>query len=62
MFLCMTHFSLRLYQVLQRVIHGDYTFPSSIPVSDACKDLLSRILVVDPNKRIDIKGIQSHPW
>ena len=49
-------------QVLQRVIRGDYRFPQSVPVSPACKDLLSRILVVNPSERITIQGIQQHPW
>lgn len=31
-------------------------------MSDKCSDLLKKILVVDPEKRIDIKGITEHPW
>ncbi len=37
---------------------AEYTFPESRPVTDACKDLLRRILVVDPAKRITISAIQ----
>ena len=49
-------------QVLQRVIKGDYKIPPGVAVSPHCRDLLARILVVDPSRRIDIQGIQQHPW
>ena len=49
-------------QVLERILQVDYTFPTSIPVSAECKDLLSRILVADPAKRFTIEDIQRHPW
>jgi serine/threonine protein kinase len=53
---------VHILQVLQRVTHGDYYFPASIPVSDSCKDLLRKILVVKPEERITVEGIQEHPW
>lgn len=31
-------------------------------LSSDCLDLLSRIFVGDPAQRIDLKGIQRHPW
>ena len=40
------------------VCAADYELPASKPVSAECKDILSRILVVDPAKRINIKEIQ----
>lgn len=49
-------------QVMERVLKGDYSFPSSMRVSDSCKDLLQKILTVDPALRITIEGIQQHPW
>jgi serine/threonine-protein kinase SRK2 len=49
-------------QVLQRVIRGDYVFPRNFPISDECKDLLSKILVVDPEKRLTVQQVQQHPW
>ena len=49
-------------QVLERILAVDYNFPTSIPVSPECKDLLSRILVADPAKRYTIEAIQAHPW
>ena len=49
-------------QVLERILAVDYHFPSSIPVSEHCKDLLRHILVADPAKRFSIADIQRHPW
>ena len=51
------------------VCAADYELPASKPVSAECKDILARILVVDPAKRINIKEIQAslihtelQPW
>ena len=46
------------------VTHGavcaaDYELPATKPVSEECKDILSRILVVDPAQRINIAEIQA---
>ena len=40
----------------------EYEFPASVPISSSCRDLLCRILVADPNRRITIPEIQRHPW
>ena len=37
-------------------------FPKIKDVSNELKDLLSKILEVNPNKRISIDGILNHPW
>ncbi|CAK0781057.1 hypothetical protein CVIRNUC_005271 [Coccomyxa viridis] len=52
----------RFQKVLERILAVDYHFPSSIPVSEHCKDLLRHILVADPAKRFSIADIQRHPW
>ena len=57
--------SCRFQKVLYRIIAVDYHFPVRSPhgvVSDACKDLMRRIFVADPTKRITIPEIQAHPW
>lgn len=38
------------------------SFAPGIPVSEDCKDLLSKVLVGRPNKRYTIQQIQKHPW
>ena len=40
----------------------EYDFPSQLKVSSSCRDLLSKILVDKPEKRITIPEIQKHPW
>ncbi|GAX81597.1 hypothetical protein CEUSTIGMA_g9025.t1 [Chlamydomonas eustigma] len=52
----------KLQKMIQRILHVDYKIPSSIKVSDDCKDLMSRILVADPTKRLNIQDIFRHPW
>ena len=31
-------------------------------LSPEAKDIISKIFVTDPNKRIDIEGLKQHPW
>lgn len=56
------HDAQRLQRMIQRILRVDYDFPPSVPLSDACKDLLARILVADPAARITVPEIQDHPW
>ena len=37
-------------------------YPRGVAISQNCRDLLARILVTDPSRRICIKEIQQHPW
>eukprot|EP00963_Diacronema_lutheri_P009505 scaffold856_cov326-Pavlova_lutheri.AAC.7 len=46
----------------QKILAVDYTIPDHIPVSSECKDLLARIFVADPTRRITIPEIIAHPW
>lgn len=39
-----------------------YAFPSGLQISDECKELIKRMFVRDPAKRITIPEIQAHPW
>jgi len=47
---------------ITKIFACDYKFPTNVFLSDGVKDLIRRIFVVDPSKRIDVTGIQSHPW
>ena len=44
----------------RKICIGKFTIPDH--VSNDCRDLLKRILVTDPNRRITIKQIKNHPW
>jgi serine/threonine-protein kinase SRK2 len=47
---------------VQRILKVEYDFPAHVKVSRELRDLLTKILVPDPSKRITIQGIQRHPW
>jgi len=49
-------------KVLERIQKVDYRFPQNIPVSESCRDLISKILVADVSKRLTIEQIQAHQW
>ena len=44
----------------KKICIGKFTIPEH--VSNNCKDLLKKILVTEPHKRITIKQIKNHPW
>jgi len=44
----------------QKILAGKYDTPSHL--SEDAKDILSKILEIDPKKRINFEGIKSHPW
>ncbi|KAI2612904.1 Pkinase-domain-containing protein [Hypoxylon fragiforme] len=44
----------------RRIAKADMTIPSF--VSPEAKDLIKRLLVLDPDKRIPLEQVQTHPW
>ena len=40
----------------------EFTIPARPAVSEGCKDLLRRLLTVNPKARINSAGCQAHPW
>ncbi|KAK8646829.1 hypothetical protein V6N13_120599 [Hibiscus sabdariffa] len=46
----------------KRILSVHYSIPDYVRVSMDCKHLLSRIFVANPDKRINIPEIKSHPW
>ena len=57
-----TKVSVQLTLLLQRILQVEYEFPPHIKVSKECRDLLHKILVPDPAKRITVPEIQNHVW
>ncbi|ORY96938.1 hypothetical protein BCR43DRAFT_474942 [Syncephalastrum racemosum] len=47
-------------ELLNKVKVGKYKMPDHI--SDGARDLIRRILVVHPGKRLTMKEVQDHPW
>ena len=48
------------YQTFQKIVNLDYNFPDGFP--SAAKDLVQKLLVLDPADRLPIAGIQKHPF
>jgi serine/threonine protein kinase len=48
----------------RKVLRGEYTFasPNWDPISQEAKDLISGLLAVRPEERLNIKEFLAHPW
>ncbi|XP_076881010.1 serine/threonine-protein kinase SRK2G-like isoform X2 [Bidens hawaiensis] len=46
----------------KRIMSIQYKIPDYVHISQECKQLLSRIFVANPLRRITIKEIKNHPW
>ena len=46
--------------LVYNITHGIYTIPDNL--SPQCKDLISKILEINPDKRITIDDIKKHSW
>jgi len=47
---------------IRAVLTADWTLPAGVAASDACRDLLGRMLERDPARRIKVPDILSHPF
>ncbi|KAF2705666.1 serine/threonine-protein kinase-like protein [Pleomassaria siparia CBS 279.74] len=47
-------------QTQRRIARADYQIPNT--VSAEAKDLIQRLLVLDPEKRIPLDEVETHPW
>lgn len=45
-----------------RIVNVEYVIPNKPEVSEECKDLLRKLIVFDPKKRLTIRQIAKHPW
>ena len=50
--------------LFKQIRKGEYTFPSPYwdDVSEGAKDIVSKVLVVDPSKRLTAQQCLEHPW
>lgn len=44
----------------RKIAKVEYTFPDTI--SDLAKDLISKLLVKEPSKRLPLNEVKKHPW
>lgn len=49
-------------EVFDNILYSDLRFPSSVQLSPEAKDLISRLLVKDPNRRIKGAEVKAHPF
>lgn len=49
-------------KTITRILSVQYSIPDYVRLSMDCRHLLSRIFVADPEKRITMVEIESHPW
>ena len=49
-------------KLFELITKGDLIFPDDIEVSDKVKNLLSKIIVIKPSKRISLEEILNDPW
>ena len=48
------------YQTFQKIVALDYEFPNGFP--EVARDLVQKLLVLDPSDRLSIGGIKHHPF
>lgn len=48
------------YQTFQKIVNLDYSFPDGFPT--VARDLVTRLLVLDPAQRLPIDDIKRHPF
>jgi len=48
------------YQTFQKIVNLEYEFPQGFPL--AAKDLVERLLVLDPQRRLSIEHIKNHEF
>ncbi|KAJ4747739.1 Serine/threonine-protein kinase [Rhynchospora pubera] len=49
-------------KTIGKIMQVQYKIPDYVHISPECRQLLARIFVANPAKRITIKEIKSHPW
>ncbi|XP_074350741.1 serine/threonine-protein kinase SRK2A-like isoform X1 [Apium graveolens] len=47
---------------MQRILGAKYEIPAYVHLSEECRNLLSRMFVARPSRRLTIREIQDHPW
>ncbi|CAD5184987.1 unnamed protein product [Musa acuminata subsp. malaccensis] len=49
-------------KTMARIVSVQYRIPEYVHISQDCRQLISRIFVADPSKRITVREIRNHPW
>nr|XP_018675701.1 PREDICTED: serine/threonine-protein kinase SAPK7 isoform X2 [Musa acuminata subsp. malaccensis] len=49
-------------KTIGRIVAAQYKIPEYVHTSQDCRQILSRIFVANPERRITIREIRNHPW
>ncbi|CAL9205710.1 unnamed protein product [Musa hybrid cultivar] len=49
-------------KTIARIVSAQYKIPEYVHTSQDCRQILSRIFVANPERRITIREIRNHPW
>lgn len=49
-------------ETYKRILKVDLRFPSHHQVSEGAKDLIEKLLIKDPKKRMSLENVFTHPW
>jgi serine/threonine-protein kinase SRK2 len=49
-------------RMVERINHLQYHVPPQLPLSEGCLNMIRRIFVRNPHKRISLQGVQHDPW
>ncbi|CAL9068723.1 serine/threonine-protein kinase SAPK7-like [Musa acuminata AAA Group] len=49
-------------KTIGRIVSAQYKIPEYVHTSQDCRQILSRIFVANPERRITIREIRNHPW
>lgn len=49
-------------EIFQSILAGRLRFPSSVPLSDSVKELIRKLLIMDPRARLTPEQALAHPW
>ena len=55
-------FDARTPQAIQRIARAEYAFPPNHTASSGCINLIQGLLQVNPEARLKLADILSHPW
>ncbi|KAL4464857.1 hypothetical protein ABPG74_011418 [Tetrahymena malaccensis] len=49
-------------EIFEQIRRGNLEFRDEVTISKQAKDLITKMICVDPNKRIDMSSALKHPW
>lgn len=53
---------LHTQSVVKQIMNAEWSIPPEISISSPCRELLTKLLLLNPAERISIASIQQHPW